>query len=617
MRRILLFSACGAAAVYAGYRAVPTITAGHLIIAWGYYYMLAVFSLFVAFAVRVARARREVWQGWLRRPGPGGLAIGLGLLFTVWGDTFRHKILFDEFVIQGTAYEMHLTKLVSTIVRAYDVNGTWLTIDTILDKRPYFFPFLVSLVHDFTGFRMANMFAVNVALAGAVLALLYWFVRQLAGRGPAILSVALMATLPLFSQNATSAASDMCNLAMIVLVACLATLYLRAPGDDRLTLLVLGCVLLVQSRYESVIYVVPTAAIVAIGWSRAGRVILPWPVILAPLLLIPYAWHSRVLAAEPIFWQLQQGQTSAFALSNITGNFDGDVAFLFNTGVELPNSWYLSGLGLLGLCWLGWLGWERRRRAPRPRLSPGAVVGIAFGAGIVAHFAVLLFYWWAKFNDSLASRFALPMCLAFSVLAAVVVRDAARWRVPALRIAFIGFGAWLVTGGVPAMARRLYTVKNLAMQEIQWEHAFISRRPGPVLVISNKSTIPFVLWRIECVISAVGAQKGDDIRYHMGEGTFREVLVTQAIRPTSGDGDMGVDPGDMMPPTYHLEMLAEKRFGTRLDRISRIVSIDPTPGGPKAPDQRILTPSALRSISALQSRRLPAVAALTSSALRR
>ncbi|HEY1763708.1 MAG TPA: glycosyltransferase family 39 protein [Opitutaceae bacterium] len=617
MRRILLFSASGAAAVYVGYRAVPTIAAGHLIIAWGYFYMLAVFSLFVGFALRVARTRREVWTGWLRRPGAGGLAIGLGFLFALWGDTFRHKILFDEFVIQGTAYEMHLTKLVSTIVRAYDVNGTWLTIDTILDKRPYFFPFLVSLVHDFTGFRMANMFAVNAALAGAVLALLYWFVRQLAGRGPAILSVALMATLPLFCQNASGAASDMCNLAMIALVACLATLYLRAPGDDRLTLLVLGCILLVQSRYESVIYVVPTAAVIAIGWARAGRVILPWPVIIAPLLLVPYAWHSRVLASEPIFWQLQEGQTSAFALSNISGNFDGDVAFLFNTGVEMPNSWYLSGLGVLGLAWLAYPGWERLRRRPRPRLSPAAVVGTAFGAGIVVHFIILLFYWWAKFNDSLASRFALPMCLGFSVLAAVLIRDLGRWRLPALRIASIGLGVWLAAGGIPAMARRLYTEKNLAMQEIQWEHAFIASRPGPVLVISNKSTIPFVLWRIECVIAAVGAQKGEDIRFHMSQHTFNEVLVTQAIRPTSGDGDMGVDPNDVMPPNYHLEMLAEKRFGIRLDRISRIVSIDPAPGGEKEPGQRVLTPSALRSISALQSLREPAVAALTSSAVRR
>ena len=47
------------------------------------------------------------------------------------------------------------------------------------------------------------MFALNVACAAALLGLLYWFARELAGRGPAILAVASMAMLPLFGQNAT------------------------------------------------------------------------------------------------------------------------------------------------------------------------------------------------------------------------------------------------------------------------------------------------------------------------------------------------------------------------------------------------------------------------------
>jgi len=149
------------------------------------------------------------------------------------------------------------------------------------------------------------------------------------------------------------------------------------------------------------------------------------------------------------------------------------------------------------------------------------------------------------------------------------------------------------------------------------EHSVIESRTGPVLMISNKSTIPFILWHIETIISAVGAQKGEDIRYHMGQDTFKEVLVAQALRPSDANGDMGVDPDDLMPPSYHLETIAEKRFGARLDRVSRIVSIDPEPEGAEKPDQRPAVPSALRSISALQSLSEPSVAAATSSALSR
>jgi len=205
------------------------------------------------------------------------------------------------------------------------------------------------------------------------------------------------------------------------------------------------------------------------------------------------------------------------------------------------------------------------------------------------------------------------MCLAFAVLGAALVRHLCDRRLPALKVAWWGLGFWLLTMGLPAIAVKFYTDENLGMRELDWEHSVVDSRPGPVLFISNKSPIPFLLWHIEAQLNPIAALKGDDIRYHMGLGTFREVIVAQAIRPISGDGGMGVDPDDLLPPSFHLEVIAQKRFGGRLDRLSRIVSIDPSPEK-KAPEGKPHPPSALRSIKALQSLSEPAVAALTSSA---
>jgi hypothetical protein len=100
----------------------------------------------------------------------------------------------------------------------------------------------------------------------------------------------------------------------------------------------------------------------------------------------------------------------------------------------------------------------------------------------------------------------------------------------------------------------------------------------------------------------------------MGQDTFKEVIISQAIRPVDGDGAMGVDPEDLMPPTFHLQTIAEKRFGGRIDRLSRVVSIDPAPPDAKKPDHRPPLVSPLRSINELQSASEPTVAALTSPA---
>jgi hypothetical protein len=183
-----------------------------------------------------------------------------------------------------------------------------------------------------------------------------------------------------------------------------------------------------------------------------------------------------------------------------------------------------------------------------------------------------------------------------------------------VRILGAGLCVWVLTGGLPAMAARTYTDENLVMQEIDWVHGLIASRPGPVLLISNRSTIPFVLWRIPTIISAVGAQRGEQIRYHMGQGTFREVLVVQTMRPTTIGGDYGVDPDDLMPPNYYLATVAEKRFGANLARVSRIVSIDPQPQGEKGPAQGPDRASPLRLISEIQSLSVPSVAPATSPA---
>jgi hypothetical protein len=352
-----------------------------------------------------------------------------------------------------------------------------------------------------------------------------------------------------------------------------------------LSVLVLGTVLLSQSRYESVLFVASTGVVVVAGWWRLGRVLLTWPAVIAPLLLVPYVWQKRVTDATPLLWQLQEGQTSRFSTSYLAHNLEGAWRFFFSFSGAVANSWYLSALGAAGLAWLLWSAWRWARSPQRREWTPFAIAALAFGAAVSANLGLLMFYYWSSLDDVIASRFALPMCLVLALLAAVVVQagDGRGWRTT--RWAAGGLVVWLRLWGLPAMAKRLYTSQNLVMQEVEWEHDELLKRPGPLLFISNKSTIPFVLWRVPTVINGVGRQRAAQIKYHLKEGTFREVIVAQALRPTSPNGDMGVDPEDVLPPRFRLETISEKRFGARWARLSRLVSIesDALAVGPAAP----------------------------------
>lgn len=574
--RLLAFLAAAVAAVVVGFKAVPPAVAEKLIAAGGYYYVGAVFIVFLIYGLRVAGPRQVVWQGWLRRPGWMGFALLAATAFAIWADDFRHKVLFDEYVLQGTAWHMHATKEIGTPIRAYDISGTWLAIDVFLDKRPYFFTFLLSLVHDVTGFRLENVYGLNVALAAVCLALTAWLVQTLTGRrAPAVLAVALLVTMPLFGQNATGAGMEMHNLAMITVVMTCAVLYLRAPDANRLALLVLATVLLAQSRYESVLFVAPVAVIILLGWLRRGELLLPWPALIAPLLLVPYAWHDRVVDTKKVLWQLREGETSRFALGYLAGNLEGARNFFFGTSPGQPNSLWLTLLGLAGLGWAGVSLVRRWRRAGAGGIPPHFIAVTLCGFAVLANVGLLMFYYWSRFDEPIAARFALPSCLLLAMVAGWLAHSLDARRLPATRVAALGLGVWFVVFAAPAYSRRIYTTQNLVMRELEWEIERVKARGGPLLLITQKATMPFLLEHIPTVNTASARLRSDQIAWHMRAGTFREVLVAQVIRPTTAQGDSGVDPDELLPEEFRLELLEQKRFGGRWIRISRLVEIAP------------------------------------------
>lgn len=586
-RPLLWFGLSAVLAVYLAFALVSPAQAERLIVHGGYYYILGVFAAWIYYGWRVAADRREIWTGWWRRPGGAVIFLLAATAFAVWSDDFAHKVLFDEYVLQGTAWHMHLTKEIGAPLRAYDFAGSWMVLDTFLDKRPYFFPFLVSLLHDLTGYRVANVFALNVAVAFGALAAAYWLVRALTSRmAPALLTVALLATLPLFGQNATGASMELLNVAMIAAVMVAAILYLRVPGDRRLSFLVLGVVLLAQTRYESVLFVFPAAVVIVLGWIRAGRILLPWTALIAPLLLVPYVWHDRFVNARPVLWQLREGEATRFAWQYLAGNLEGAKNFFFSVSPAQSNSLWLTLAGLAGLGWAAIQSWKVWRARATTRWQPAPeVIGLAlFGATVAANLGLLMFYYWSRLDEPIAARFALPACLVLAVSAGWLAHSLDLRRLPATRLLAAGLAGWVLVFAAPAYAHRFYTSQNLVMHELDWEIEQAASRPRPTLLITSKATLPFLMRKIPAVNTMLARGRGPQIAWHMRQGTFREVIVSQVLRPMSAQGDPIVDPEDEIPGSFQLETIAEKRFGGRWIRISRVVAIEPT-AGPTEPAQ--------------------------------
>ena len=576
--KLIGFGLAAVTAVYFGFIGLSVASAGALIKRFGYYFMLATFTVWGI----------ALWRLWCQRPSGRNLSmrewwvvsvvIGLFSLLAFNSEPFRSKVLYDEFVLQSTAYNMHYFRDAAAMVRGYDVLGAFISTDSYLDKRPNFFPFLISLIHDFTGYRTQNAYWLNTFLLPIALSLAYYLGRRLNGMRGGLLAVLLLGSLPLLGQNATGSGMELLNVVMILAVISLSAAYLERSTEDRLSALVLGAILLAQTRYESAIYVAPVALVILLGWWRTGRVILSWAAIVAPLFLVPSALQNRVISNTRWMWELKENQESRFSTEYLMANLHGARDFLFNTSAQLANSWPLAVLGLPALAYLSWCLLRSVRVLARLHANHAALLLISLG--VLTNTALIMFYYWSNLADPIASRLSLPF---YVLLTFAIVAAATRWDscVPAT-VGLVGVMTIFAMGvTISHQAQHLYS--HLGIDEIEWEKRYVaSLPPGDRLIITNKSTMPWLFKKIPSILIGRTNLVGDRLQYQLERHTFRDILVFQSLRPTTREGDHQLVPEDRVPSGFELEMLTEKRFGTKIDRVSRLMAIN-LPAGDSKP----------------------------------
>jgi hypothetical protein len=139
-----------------------------------------------------------------------------------------------------------------------------------------------------------------------------------------------------------------------------------------------------------------------------------------------------------------------------------------------------------------------------------------------------------------------------------------------------------VVAGTSRFALPLYS--HTGIDEIEWEKRFVAARPpGERLIITNKSTLPWLLLKTPSILVGRARLVADRVQYYLQEEPLREIIVMQSFRPTTADGDYQMSPDDQLPKGFELEFLTERRFGSKITRISRLVAVALPPGGAKQP----------------------------------
>ncbi len=563
LRKVILFGLIIALAVVFGFVSFhySPADAVSLVLHYGYWQILLVVVLFAVCLVRSLRDdfRTAVtsWRAWL---GPAALVLTATAFMHVH-EKHEFKIVMDEVVLEDTAMRMHFEREAGATVRGYELAGNFTAAHVYVDKRPLFFPFLLSLAHDLTGYRVENAFYLNAVISVVFMALVFLVGRRLGGLAAGAAAVLLIATIPLVHQNAVGGGFELLNLVMILATICLGMRYAEQPeGPDRLGAFVLAGILLAQTRYESALFILPVGLVILYVWKRQGRVDLAWPVMVPPLLLVIVPLHFNVFKVMSTSWQLTDvaGADIPFSPRYFYDNVGHAMNFFLCTDGSQGNSLLVAILGAAGVGFFVLVLYREHREIFRAQ--PATAVFCLFALGLMLHTVLMLCYFWGKFDDPIIRRLSLPsnllLVLSFVFIFPRLIAHAARWRwlIVVTVVFLLGFT-------VPSVAMHRYSQENFAARTNAWLSHFIDNLgEDTAFAIDGNTGIQWLIHRKSSVPVDAIAGHPDRFLFHFKNHSFQHVFLVQRM---GADFDRGLrfpTADDDVGDGFKLELVEEKAF---------------------------------------------------------
>lgn len=577
LRKSILFGLIAALAVVFGfisYRHAPA-EAVALVKQYGYWQILLVAVLFTVCAVRSLREEVSVgWKNWRLWCWPSALVLA-GTAFLHLQEPHEFKMVMDEVVLQDTAMRMHFERQAAATVRGYDLAGNFTALHVYVDKRPLFFPFLLSLLHDFTGYRVGNAFVLNALLTAFFLALIFLVGRRIAGLPAGVAAVLLVISIPLVHQNVASSGFELLNLVMILAALWFGMRYVERPDTDRLGAFVLAGILLAQTRYESALFILPVGVVILYQWWRQRAVDLAWPVMVAPLLLVIVPLHFNVFKLASASWQLNDGPgaDTPFSPRFFYDNVAHAMNFYLSTDGSQPNSLLVSLLGVVGVGFFVLTLYREHRDLFRRQ--PALMVFCIFMLGLMVHTVLMLCYFWGQFDDVIIRRLSLPshllLILTFLFVFPRLVAHQARWKslLAATGLFIIGFT-------LPSVAMHRYTQENFAARTNAWLSNFLDGLGDETaLAVDTDSGLQWFIHRKSSITVDTLARSPENYAFHFRNHSFNHFFVVQRIGVDFEKGVLFPSLDEYLGDGVTLEPVVEKILSPvyRI-RVSRVTAVD-------------------------------------------
>lgn len=525
----------------------------------GYYFCVAVFAVLIWTSVQVFRGVES--SGFFRQRWKGLIFVILAAVFVHLHKPHMMRVFNDEPAHQMVAKQFHEARSNSVPEVGYHLQGGLAYGERSLNYRMYFYPFVVSLVHDLTGFRVGNGLWVNAAFGLLLFLSVYLGGNKIYPRAGGLLAVLLVAGLPLIDESVTSYGYDTANLFFVSLFFLALSLYAERSDDARLNWLVATGLALAYSRNESLLYFLAAAAVVAYAFFRKRDAQLTWFAALSPVLLLPVLAARSIFRAVHVdlsvmFPHLESDQF--FSFGNIPVNFARVGDWLFELSTSTPSYPLLSLLGVIGLVALisSLLGDLVRKKSCQAQ--DGALV-LFFVVVLGSFFFVTLALFWNPVAGE-AARFLLPLHLAFAYAAVWLSTRSARPQVLASRLVIIAsLGVFLMA--VPTKMRLAGGANTVFARYADWSLDWLEANDDQTTLYLSQLHTLFLLYEYPSMDLTRANQNFAKVAQLQAEDYYGRIVVFVIEKFDSQTGRwMPPSPARPLSERFVTQPLAERRW---------------------------------------------------------
>jgi len=550
------------------------LLAAYKMVRYGTYYgclsaTVVLVVLIVSYWVRRHGIKKTLPKGYW--PGLSAILLIYAILIAAVPDAFR--VMDDEGVLLNTALSLYEEQELFAASKGYWIDGEFEILEGILDKRPFLYSFLLSLVHHLLGYRPENAFLLNGSLGGMALLLCYRLLGHWFGMLPAAIASLSLASTPLFLTAANGAGFEMLNLFLLLALAVTVCEFMVDPNERAAVLLSGVAVALAYARYESVLFVLPVGILLLVERIRRPGFRFHWAMYVVPFLLVPYVWLFRCTLARKGAWaRAEAEERTVFGFEYLWENLVDTLRFFFTTHDRSANDPVFIYLGVLGLiAFVLYFGLRRsaEQTVQARKILPNVVFWTA-GFGLL--WAVLLSYFWSSFMDPMAQRMSFPFFLGFAFGLAVLLSLVGRkfkgrtyvLLLFLLSTALMVRAMWSV-GSVDA-TWKTNALARLQTEKMEWfrSNDLDSSR---VLFIDNNGSVWTAL-RAPTITWGRAGDRIDQMAYHHELGTFEAIYCVQVFNRSS-EGSI------WRPADKHvndaLQLRDEWAFDLRINSRSRVV----------------------------------------------